>query len=47
MCIYIYGVVLTLADHSSVFPKGVLEDALMQVNNIVFSCRFFCPRYER
>ena len=30
------GIVLTLADHSSVFSKGVLEDVLVQVNDLAF-----------
>ncbi|KAL2250253.1 UNVERIFIED_CONTAM: hypothetical protein Sindi_2310000 [Sesamum indicum] len=30
------GVVLQLADHSVVYPKGVLEDVLVQVNELVF-----------
>ncbi|KAL0451462.1 UNVERIFIED_CONTAM: hypothetical protein Slati_1124300 [Sesamum latifolium] len=31
------GVVLQLADRSIVYPKGVLEDVLVQVNELIFS----------
>ncbi|XP_011098876.1 uncharacterized protein LOC105177421 [Sesamum indicum] len=35
------GVVLQLADHSVVYPKGVLEDVLVQVNELVFTADFY------
>ncbi|XP_023750593.2 uncharacterized protein LOC111898943 [Lactuca sativa] len=30
------GVIISLADKSSVFPRGILEDVLVQVNQLVF-----------
>ncbi|XP_052623845.1 uncharacterized protein LOC128129254 [Lactuca sativa] len=35
------GVIISLADKSSVFPRGVLEDVLVQVNQLVFSADFY------
>ncbi|KAL2250079.1 UNVERIFIED_CONTAM: hypothetical protein Sindi_2481600 [Sesamum indicum] len=35
------GVILQLADHSVVYPKGVLEDVLVQVNELVFPADFY------
>ncbi|KAJ9535161.1 hypothetical protein OSB04_un001760 [Centaurea solstitialis] len=35
------GVVLQLADRSIVYPKGVLEDVLVQVNQLVFPADFY------
>ncbi|KAL0400088.1 UNVERIFIED_CONTAM: hypothetical protein Sradi_2352100 [Sesamum radiatum] len=35
------GVVLQLADRSIVYPDGVLEDVLVQVNKLVFSADFY------
>ena len=35
------GVVLTLADRSSVFPEGVLENVLVQVNDLIFPADFY------
>ncbi|KAL0454337.1 UNVERIFIED_CONTAM: hypothetical protein Slati_0772900 [Sesamum latifolium] len=35
------GVVLQLADRSVVYPKGVLEDVLVQINELVFSADFY------
>ncbi|KAI3721759.1 hypothetical protein L2E82_32777 [Cichorium intybus] len=35
------GVVIQLADKSTVRPKGVLEDILVQVNNLVFPADFY------
>ncbi|KAF7812832.1 DNA-directed DNA polymerase [Senna tora] len=35
------GVVIQLADKSVVYPKGVLEDVLVQVNNLVFPTNFY------
>ncbi|XP_023737796.1 uncharacterized protein LOC111885792 [Lactuca sativa] len=35
------GVIFQLADKSSVFPRGVLEDVLVQVNQLVFPADFY------
>ncbi|XP_052624971.1 uncharacterized protein LOC111889533 [Lactuca sativa] len=35
------GVIIQLADKSSVFPRGVLEDVLVQVNQLVFPADFY------
>ena len=35
------GVVIQLADRSIAYPKGVVEDFLMQVNDLVFSADFY------
>ncbi|KAL2235748.1 UNVERIFIED_CONTAM: hypothetical protein Sindi_1307000 [Sesamum indicum] len=35
------GVILQLADRSVVYPKGVLEDVLVQVNELVFPADFY------
>ncbi|KAI3669358.1 hypothetical protein L6452_40591 [Arctium lappa] len=35
------GVVIQLADRSIVYPKGVLEDVLIQVNDLVFPTDFY------
>ena len=35
------GVVIQLADRSVVYPKGVLEDVLVQVDNLVFPADFY------
>ncbi|KAE8671398.1 ocs element-binding factor 1-like [Hibiscus syriacus] len=35
------GVILQLADRSNVFPEGVLEDVLVQVNELVFPADFY------
>ncbi|XP_052622830.1 uncharacterized protein LOC128128071 [Lactuca sativa] len=35
------GVIIQLADKSSVFPRGVLEDVLVQVNQLVFPTDFY------
>ncbi|XP_023744308.2 uncharacterized protein LOC111892501 [Lactuca sativa] len=35
------GVIISLADKSSVFLKGVLEDVLVQVNRLVFPADFY------
>ncbi|XP_052623609.1 uncharacterized protein LOC128128892, partial [Lactuca sativa] len=35
------GVIISLADKSSVFPRGVLEDVLVQVNQLVFPADFY------
>ncbi|CAN6723533.1 unnamed protein product [Malus baccata var. baccata] len=35
------GVIIQLADRSNAYPKGVLEDVLVQVNHLVFSADFY------
>ncbi|KAB2631105.1 S ribonuclease [Pyrus ussuriensis x Pyrus communis] len=35
------GVIIQLADRSNAYPKGVLEDVLVQVNNLIFSADFY------
>ncbi|XP_052622875.1 uncharacterized protein LOC128128099 [Lactuca sativa] len=35
------SVIISLADKSSVFPRGVLEDVLVQVNQLVFPVDFY------
>ncbi|XP_010247764.1 PREDICTED: uncharacterized protein LOC104590724 [Nelumbo nucifera] len=35
------GVILQLADRSTTHPKGVLDDVLVQVNNLVFPADFY------
>ena len=35
------GVVVQLTDRSSVFPKGVVEDVLVMVDNLIFTADFF------
>ncbi|XP_023748613.2 uncharacterized protein LOC111896879 [Lactuca sativa] len=35
------SVIISLADKSSVFPRGVLEDVLVQVNQLVFPAYFY------
>ena len=35
------GVVIQLADQSNAYPRGVLEDVLVQVNELVFSTDFY------
>ncbi|XP_038975768.1 uncharacterized protein LOC120106791 [Phoenix dactylifera] len=35
------GVVIQLADRSNAYPKGVVEDVLVQVNDLVFSADFY------
>ena len=35
------GVVIQLADRSIVYPEGVLEDVLVQVNGLIFPAHFF------
>ncbi|XP_023767574.2 uncharacterized protein LOC111916175 [Lactuca sativa] len=35
------GVIISLADKSSVFPRGVLEDVLVQLNQLVFREDFY------
>ncbi|KAM1862919.1 hypothetical protein ACFX14_003317 [Malus domestica] len=35
------GVIIQLADRSNTYPKGVLEDVLVQVNHLVFPADFY------
>ncbi|KAM1829955.1 hypothetical protein ACFX14_022706 [Malus domestica] len=35
------GVIIQLADQSNVYPKGVLEDVLVQVDHLIFSIDFY------
>ncbi|KAA3456990.1 Retrovirus-related Pol polyprotein from transposon 297 family [Gossypium australe] len=35
------GVIIQLVDCSNVYPTGVLEDVLVQVNRLFFSCSFY------
>nr|KAJ0212399.1 hypothetical protein LSAT_V11C400221670 [Lactuca sativa] len=35
------GTIIQLADHSTVHPKGVLEDVLVQVDNLLFPADFY------
>ncbi|KAM0985937.1 hypothetical protein ACFX2C_013162 [Malus domestica] len=35
------GVIIQLADRSNAYPKGVLEDVLVQVNNLIFPPDFY------
>ncbi|CAN6566362.1 unnamed protein product [Malus baccata var. baccata] len=35
------GVIIELADRSNVYPKGVLEDVLVQVNQLIFPADFY------
>ncbi|CAN6677852.1 unnamed protein product [Malus baccata var. baccata] len=40
------GVIIQLADKSNAYPKGVLEDVLVQVNHLVFSADFYMLEME-
>ncbi|XP_021596633.1 uncharacterized protein LOC110603239 [Manihot esculenta] len=40
------GVVIQLADYSIVYPKGVLEDVLVQVDNFIFPADFYVVPME-
>ncbi|KAM2611891.1 hypothetical protein TB2_031939 [Malus domestica] len=40
------GVIIQLADRSNAYPKGVLEDVLVQVNQLVFSADFYVLEME-
>ena len=35
------GVVIQLTDRSNVYPRGVMEDVLVQVNELVFLADFY------
>ena len=34
------GVVIQLVDHSNTYPRGVVEDVLVQVNELIFPADF-------
>ena len=38
------GVIIQLADRSYVYPEGVLEDVLVQVNDLIFPADFYVLR---
>ncbi|KAM2536101.1 hypothetical protein TB2_021841 [Malus domestica] len=40
------GVMIQLADRSNAYPKGVLEDVLVQVNHLVFPADFYVLEME-
>ncbi|CAN6719198.1 unnamed protein product [Malus baccata var. baccata] len=40
------GVIIQLADRSNAYPKGVLEDVLVQVNHLVFPADFYVLKME-
>ena len=40
------GVIIQLADRSNAYPKGVLEDVLVQVNNLIFPADFYVLEME-
>ena len=40
------GVVIQLADRSNAYPRGVLEDVLVQVNELVFHADFYVLKME-
>ncbi|CAN6567748.1 unnamed protein product [Malus baccata var. baccata] len=40
------GVIIQLADRSNAYPKGVLEDVLAQVNDLVFPADFYVLEIE-
>ncbi|KAM1748319.1 hypothetical protein FF1_009255 [Malus domestica] len=40
------GVIIQLADRSNAYPKGVLEDVLVQVNHLVFPADFYVLQME-
>ena len=35
------GVVIQLADRSNAYPKGVVEDVLVKVNDLIFLANFY------
>jgi hypothetical protein len=35
------SIVIQLADHSFVYPLGVIEDVLVKIDNLVISCNFY------
>ncbi|KAK9911904.1 hypothetical protein M0R45_035784 [Rubus argutus] len=40
------GVIIQLADRSNAYPKGLLEDVLVQVNNLIFPADFYVLEME-
>ncbi|KAM2479403.1 hypothetical protein PS1_003145 [Malus domestica] len=40
------GVIIQLADRSNAYPKGVLEDVLVQVNQLIFQADFYVLQME-
>ncbi|CAN6697911.1 unnamed protein product [Malus baccata var. baccata] len=40
------GVIIQLADRSNAYPKGVLEDVLVQVNHLIFPANFYVLEME-
>ena len=40
------GVIIQLVDRSSAYPRGVVEDVLVQVNELVFSADFYVLEME-
>ncbi|CAN6712797.1 unnamed protein product [Malus baccata var. baccata] len=40
------GVIIQLADRSNVYPKGVLEDVLVQVNHLIFPADFYVLKMD-
>ncbi|CAN6586421.1 unnamed protein product [Malus baccata var. baccata] len=40
------GVIIQLADRSNAYPKGILEDVLVQVNHLVFPADFYVLKME-
>ncbi|KAM1145956.1 hypothetical protein ACFX19_038552 [Malus domestica] len=40
------GVIIQLADRSNAYPKGVLEDVLVQVDNLIFPADFYILEME-
>ncbi|KAM2746625.1 hypothetical protein PS2_022191 [Malus domestica] len=40
------GVIIQLVDRSNAYPKGVLEDVLVQVNNLIFPTDFYVLEME-
>ncbi|KAM2294994.1 hypothetical protein ACFX1S_034844 [Malus domestica] len=40
------GVIIQLADRSNAYPKGVLENVLVQVNHLIFLADFYVLEME-
>ncbi|CAN6544134.1 unnamed protein product [Malus baccata var. baccata] len=40
------GVIIQLADRSNAYPKGVLEDVLVQVNHLIFPAYFYVLKMD-
>ncbi|CAN6542430.1 unnamed protein product [Malus baccata var. baccata] len=40
------GVIIQLADRSNAYPKGVLEDVLVQVDHLIFSADFYVLKMD-